>query len=183
MAARHRKNASRVVFSDYKVDPEMGLAARIADSLSWYAEVCPNRVVSWPELMKTVRQDRRKWPEDSDEIKRFKGQKGHADKLMIAKYGKVIITVPGEGVRGSTGSEDIIINHTPKAARRATKAMERFKETTELVNTSEVRDKETRTYARNMKRTCTELTGAIEKLNLLEGKREERNEKPVEPKE
>jgi hypothetical protein len=176
MAAKRRKDSSRVVFNDYKVDTDMGIAARIADSLSWYGDTCPNRPVSWPELMKTVRQDRRKWPEDSDEIKRFKSHKGHADRLMLEKYGKVIIVVPGVGVRASIGSPDIITNFTPKAARRATKAMERFKQTTELVKTNEIRDKETRTYARSMKRTCGELTGAIERLNLLEGKREDKKE-------
>jgi hypothetical protein len=173
MAARRRKDTSRVVFSDYKVDPDMGLAARIADSLSWYAEVCPNRPVPWPELMKTVRQDRRKWPEDSDEIKRFKGHKGHADKIMLERHGKVIIPVPGVGIRASTGSDDIIINFTPKVARRIAKAMERFKATTELVKVSEVSDPENRKYARSIKRASGELTGALERIKLLEGKRDD----------
>ena len=175
MARRRKDNTNtRMVFSDYKVDPEMGLAQRMADSLVWYAEACPKRVVSWPELMKAVRQDRRKWPEDSEEIKRFKGLKSHADRCIEERYGKGIIMVPGEGLRASVDAKDLLDNHTPKVARRTARQIERNNRAVGLVDMRQLTDKDDRAYARGLKHTAAELGGALSKLKLLEGKREDK---------
>jgi hypothetical protein len=162
--ATKKKNTTKTSFSDYKVDRDMSITRRVADFLNWYAEKCPKRVVDLPDLIKTVRMERRRLHPDSQEVTRFKGRLWRAGEIMYADYGREIVTIPGIGVRATTDDEDIARMKLSKRARTSQRAAEKAVMTADLIDERNITDRKLRTWVRSIKGTVKQINALGTKL-------------------
>lgn len=156
----------QVSISDFKVDLETGLSRRVADFLAWLADQAPKRTVSYPELIKVVRCEKRKLAEDSPEIQRFKSVLARANEILREQYGREIVVIHGFGIRASVSDDDLAINNVNKRARRASRAIGQFRATVDLVDPRKITGRALRSWVTTMKGEANQLSNTEARLLL-----------------
>jgi hypothetical protein len=156
----------QVNITDYQPDLEAGMTRRIADCLSWFSEQAPKRPISYPELLKAVKKEKRKVTEDSPEIRRFKGLFVRANEILREEYGKEIMLIHGFGVRASTSDEDLAGGKLGRRASRAAKAVRQFRITADLIDHRKISNKALRAWTANMKHEANQLSTVEDRLLL-----------------
>lgn len=142
-APRRRRRASpggyrSLDVSEYDPDVSMALTARAAHCLDWAALAFPKQYVPYTHLLKAIMGYRRTPVEDNQEVLMLRRNMTRVREILLKKYGRVLDSQPGLGVRATVDDADTLTVALPKKMARFRAAKVGLATTVNLIDPAKV---------------------------------------------
>lgn len=138
MAAR--KNGSAKSFADYSPKLNMSEAERAADFIDWCARMFPKRAVPYIWIVKVGNAKKHPPKEGSKEVELFRKSKmARVRKVLFERYERHVVPIPGKGLRGTVGSEDVAETDQESKAKRVLSAIDGLDRSRSLIKRADLK--------------------------------------------
>lgn len=161
--------------SVFKPDQSQSTPVRLVNFLLWAAEKSPGRPIALPVIAKSVLMLPRTPNIDGQDVRKIRNAVKRAREIIEHEHRRGIISIPGAGLRATTGSEDLAETQLEDKARRQYLATLSLERTRAMINMREIRDTRIRARVTSITAACRVLTSAqvVEKLALPPKKSDE----------
>lgn len=160
---------------EYKVDPDDSVPRRLSKFLFWASEKMPGRAIPMPLVAKVVLILPKVPVKNSKDVQKITGRLGAARDLLGEEHERGLISVPGMGIRATTGSEDTAKTQYEKNAKRVVSAVTSLDRTRSIIKTNEIQDARVRARVGEIGKAAKVLVSPdiLDKLRLPAPKEDE----------
>jgi hypothetical protein len=138
MATKQARKSQRPEFSDYEPVEEKTLAKRIAHFLNWCAENRAKEVIPLNQIASTLFGLKQMPRMTNDAVVLVQKTMSRVRPILIEKYKRSLVSVPGIGVRATVDSADIVKTELAKNVRRMDLAAARTAQVFNLVDPAQL---------------------------------------------
>jgi len=134
--------------TQYRFDPKLSKAERIAHFLDWMAKKFPGIPVPANLITKAIYGYGKKPRMGTEEVLSVQGCAGSARNILRKQYNRGLLVVRNEGMRATIDSEDVANTTLQKCAQRLGSAKKSLEAERSIVNPSEIKDEELRKWVK-----------------------------------
>lgn len=134
-----KRSEIRVVLKGYGVDPNDGIAVRMAKLLNYLAIHMPSIFIPFPWIAKIIFMRPKMPVEAAPDVKKVRSNQSSARQKLMVMYGRGLVSKAGFGARATTDQDDAVQTSAELSARRSVFAANRFDETMDMIKPASIR--------------------------------------------